>query len=204
MISVTYLHAMLVHLHTVFVDKHRVRMGLVLTHKSVSLSLPASFLPASVRYGSRSKLQQRWFTFSLSSCFVQFLPSFLFRLCSLSIPPSLALPFRIADKLSYCILGNVTSSSSEMLFVDTRLHTHIRVPAVLRHPFPLFLCLFPRSAFNADCVFLLFDIDVFWWRGLGRVQCVCVCVRVRVRPCASVFSCIAACNPHSFILFCVF
>ncbi len=57
---------------------------------------------------------------------------------------------------------------------------------------------------------LCFSFVWYWCFLMARIRpctvcvCVCVCVRVRVRPCASVFSCIAACNPHLFILFCVF
>lgn len=170
----THLHAMLMHLNMVFVHKHSsgYRMGLVLIHKSVFLCLSASFLPTSVRYGSRSKLQQRWFSFSLSSCFVQlnlpeFLHSFLFSdfvLC-LFLPLSLSLSVLLTNwaiafwEVSHHPAARCSLSMSAHTHARSQTHAHIRV---LRHPFPLFsVCLFPRSASIADFVFFFCLISMF-------------------------------------------
>ncbi len=115
---------MIVHLHTVFVDKHRVRMGLVLTHKSVSLSLPASFLPASVRYGSRSKLQQRWFTFSLSppALFSSCPPSFSDFVLCLFLPLSLSLSVLLTNwAIAFWEMSHHPAARCSL---STRAYTH--------------------------------------------------------------------------------
>lgn len=134
------------------------------TNLSFFLCLPASFLPASVRYGSRSKLQQRWFTFSL------------LMLCSAKSPRVLALlPFQTL----FSVYSSLSRSPFPYCWQTELLHSgkcHIiqQRDAVCRHththqstcsppsPFPLFLvCLFPRSASIADFVFFFCLILMF-------------------------------------------
>lgn len=145
-----------------FVHKHSsgCRMGLVLTHKSVFLSLSFCFFSA-----CQCPL---WIKVKTSTEVIHIL-SFLL-LCSAKSPGVLALlPFQTLfsvysslSRFPYCWQTELLHSGKchiiqqrDALCRHAHTHAHIRVPAVLRHPFPLFFRLsLPLQCFHCWlCVF---------------------------------------------------
>lgn len=154
----------------VFVDKHRVRMGLVLTHKSVSLSLSLSSCFCSA---CQCLL---WIKVKTSTEVIHVLSLLL--LCSAKSPGVLALlPFQtlfsvyssLSRSLFPVLLTNWAIAFWEMSHhpaarcsLSTRALTH--TSEYLQSsvtPFLSFSSLFPRSASIADFVFFFCLILMF-------------------------------------------